>query len=110
MSCMAGIYELLLHAYQAAILCTIFHSVSDTCRPQEWRPYRLLLDGQASGIRLSNLMKMRLAVSHHFKGEGSQPDEAAEFLDRIFSHLKKIWGYEAASKPEAAANPAEAVV
>lgn len=61
---------------------------------QEWRPYRLLIDGQGSGIRLTHLMKMRLAVSHHLKGEGAKPDEAAEFLDCIFSFLKQTWGLD----------------
>lgn len=67
---------------------------------QEWRPFRLLMDGQASGIRLSHLMKMRLAISHHFKGDGAKPDEAAEFLDRIFSFLKENWGSDSCAKPE----------
>lgn len=65
---------------------------------QEWRPFRLLVDGQASGIRLSHLMKMRLAISHHFKGEGSNPEESAVFLDRIFSYLKEVWGSDFPNK------------
>ena len=66
---------------------------------QEWRPFRLLVDGQASGIRLSHLMKMRLAISHHFKGEGSNPEESAALLDRIFSYLKEVWGSDLSGKP-----------
>ena len=49
-------------------------------------------------MRLTYLMKMRLAISHHFKGEGSDPEEAAEFLDRVFSHLKATWGLNASTK------------
>lgn len=46
-------------------------------------------------MRLTYLMKMRLAISHHLKGEGTDPEKAAEFLDRVFSHLKATWGFEA---------------
>ena len=68
------------------------------CSMQEWRPFRLLVDGQASGIRLSHLMKMRLAISHHFKGEGSNPEESAVFLDSIFSYLKEVWCFDSSGK------------
>ena len=56
------------------------------------------MDGQASGIRLSHLMKMRLAISHHFKGEGSNPEESAALLDRLFSYLKEVWGADLSGK------------
>ena len=62
-------------------------------RLQEWRPFRLLVDGQPQGGRLTNLSKMRLAIAHHLRGDVAAPkaEAAASFLDALFSRLKQTW-------------------
>lgn len=64
---------------------------------QEWRPFRLLVDGQPHGGRLLNLSKMRLAIARHLCGNGANQEEAAVFLDSIFSYLKTTWNIPASA-------------
>ena len=66
------------------------------------------MDGQPSGSRLTHLIKLRLAMSHHLRGEESNPESATQFLGGIIEMLKSFWKLEdVTSEEEGAADEAE---